>query len=82
MTIVDKIWNEKLQYDIERKAAKMSTLLSGKIDKYEYLTGKEILPSGQRRVIEKTRLIIILEVKLWENKLKQLKIKEQNKFRF
>ena len=60
----------------------MSTLLSGKIDKYEYLTGKEILPSGQRRVIEKTRLIIILEVKLWENKLKQLKIKEQNKFRF
>ena len=82
MTIVDKIWNEKLQYDIERKAAKISTLLSGKIDKYEYLTGKEILPSGQRRVIEKTRLIIILEVKLWENKLKQLKIKEQNKFRF
>ena len=51
MTIVDKIWNEKLQYDIERKAAKMSTLLSGKIDKYEYLTGKEILPSNQRKVI-------------------------------
>ena len=51
MTIVDKIWNEKLQYDIERKAAKISTLLSGKIDKYEYLTGKEILPSNQRKVI-------------------------------
>ena len=82
MTTDDTISVEKLQYDINREAAKISAFSSGKIDKYEYLTGKEILPSGQRRVIEKTRLIIILEVKLWENKLKQLKIKEQNKFRF
>ena len=82
MTIDDKIKDEKQQNHIGREAAKISAFSSGKIDKYEYLTGKEILPSGQRRVIEKTRLIIILEVKLWENKLKQLKIKEQNKFRF
>ena len=26
--------------------------LSGKFDKYEYLTGKEILPSNQRQMIE------------------------------
>ena len=48
MTIDDKIRNEKLQYDINREAANISALLSGKIDKYEYLTGEEILPSNQR----------------------------------
>ena len=44
MTINDQIWNEKLQYDINREAAKISALSSSKIHKYEYLTGKEILP--------------------------------------
>ena len=52
MTIDDKIKDEKLQYDINRQAAKMSALSSGKIDKYEYLTGEEILPSDQSRIIE------------------------------
>ena len=45
MTIDDKIRDEKLQYDINRGAAKISALSSGKIDNYEYLTGEEILPS-------------------------------------
>ena len=45
MTINDKIKDEKLEYDINRDAAKISALSSGQIDKYEYLTGKEILPS-------------------------------------
>ena len=48
----DKIKYEKLQYQINREPAKISVLLSGKIDKYEYLTGEEILPSGQSRIIE------------------------------
>ena len=39
MTIEDQIKNKKLQYDINRDAAKKSALSSGKIDKYEYLTG-------------------------------------------
>ena len=52
MTIEDKIKDEKLQYDINREAAKISALSSGKIDKYEYLTGKEILPSNQQQIIE------------------------------
>ena len=55
MIIEDKITDEKLQYDINRKAAKMSTLSSGKIDKNEYLSGGEIIPSGQRRVIEQVQ---------------------------
>ena len=45
---------EKLQYDINREAAKISPLSSGKIDKYEYFTGEEILPSDQRRIIEQS----------------------------
>ena len=47
-----KIVDEKLQYDINREAVKISALSLGKIDKYEYLTGEEILPSDLRRVIE------------------------------
>ena len=39
MTIDDKIRDEKLQYDINREAAKVSALSSGKADKYKYLTG-------------------------------------------
>ena len=37
----------KLQYDVHREAAKILALSSGKIYKYEYLTGEEILPSNQ-----------------------------------
>ena len=55
MTIDDKIRDEKLQYDINREAAKISALSSGKIDKYEYLTGEEIILPDQRRVIEQAK---------------------------
>ena len=48
MTIEDQIRDEKLQYDTNREAAKISAFSSGKIDKYEYLTGEEILPSNQQ----------------------------------
>ena len=40
MTTKDQIRDEKLQYDINGKAAKISALSSGKIDKYGYLTGE------------------------------------------
>ena len=46
MTIENQIKDEKLQYDINRQAARISTLSSGNIDKYKYLTGEEILPSN------------------------------------
>ena len=55
MTIEDQIKDEKLQYDISREAAKISALSSGKIDKYEYLTGEEILPSNQQQIIEQAK---------------------------
>ena len=52
MTINDQIRDEKLEYDINRKAAKLPALLSGKIDKYEYSTGEEVLPSNQKQIME------------------------------
>ena len=55
MTIDDKIRDEKLQYNINKEAAKMSVLSSGKIDKYEYIASEEILHSSQSPMIEPTR---------------------------
>ena len=55
MTISDQIKDEKLQYDINREAAKISALSSGKLHKYEYLTGEDILPSNQQQIIEQTK---------------------------
>ena len=54
-TIEDQIKDEKLHYDIYREAAKISAFSSGKIDKYEYLTGEEILPSNQQQIIEQVK---------------------------
>ena len=55
MIICDQIRDEKLQYDINREAAEISAFLSGKIDKYEYLTAEEILPSNQKQIIEQAK---------------------------
>ena len=52
MTIDDKISDGKLQYYINREAAKILALPTNKIDKYEFLTGEEILPSDQSRISE------------------------------
>ena len=47
MTINHQIKDEKLQYNINRAAAKISALSSGKLHKYEYLIGEDTLPSNQ-----------------------------------
>ena len=79
MTIEDQIRHEKLQCDINRDAAKISALSSGKINKYEYLTGEEILPSNKQKIIDKLDLLILHWEKLLRNTQKKLKIKEKNK---
>ena len=56
----DENRDKKLQYHIDREAAKISALSSGTIDKYEYLTGEEILPSNQRQILEQANLHILL----------------------
>ena len=53
MATNDQIRDEKLQYNINRGAAKVLALSSGK--KYEYLTGEDILPSNQQQLIEQTK---------------------------
>ena len=56
MTIKDQIKDEELQYDINREAAKIPALSSGKVYKYEYLTGEDILTSNQQQIIEQAKL--------------------------
>ena len=70
MTTEDQVRDEKIQYDINREAAKISALSSGKIDKYEYLTGEEILPSNQQQIIEQAKFTHSLLVKASEKQTK------------
>ena len=93
MTINDQIRDEKLKYDINREAAKISALSSGKIHKYEYLTGEDILPSNQQQIIEQAKFTYSPLGKAFEKQtktiedqgkkqidaLKSLKPKEQTK---
>ena len=76
MTIDDKIRDKKLQHDINREVAKISALSSGKINKYEYLTGEEILPKWNNRIRYEKGMRTneikneINDIKKWENKIK------------
>ena len=70
MTIEDHIRDEKLQYDINREAAKISVLLPDKIDTYEYLAGEEILPSNQKQMIEQTKLTYFPMGEAFEKQIK------------
>ena len=79
MKINDQIRDEKLLYDIYREAVKISTLSSGKTDKYEYLTGEELLRSNQQQIIEQTKFIYYPFGKAFKKQAKQLKIKENHK---
>ena len=85
MTVNDQIRDEKLQYDLNREAAKISALLSGKIHKYEYLTGEDILPSNQQQIIEQARFTYSPFGKAFEKQIKTIKknkIKEKNKKKY
>ena len=77
MTIGDKIKDEKLQNDMKTEATKTSALSSGEINKCHYLTGKQILPSDQSRMIEQTRLTLHLQQKHLRNKWKKLRMKKE-----
>ena len=72
MTIEDQIKDEKLQYDINRVAAKISALSSGKIDKYEYLTGEKISPSNQQQLIEQVKFTYSPLEKAFEKQTKTI----------
>ena len=72
MTIEDQIKDEKLQYDINREAAKISVLSSGKIDKYENITGEEMLPSNQQQIIQQAKFTYSPLGKAFEKQIKTI----------
>ena len=72
MAINDQIRDEKLQYDINREAAKISALSSGKTHKYEYLTGEDILPSNQQQIIEQAKFTYSPLGKAFEKQIKTI----------
>ena len=72
ITINDQTKDEKLQYDINREAAKISALSSGKLHKYEYLTGENILPSNQQQIIEQTKLTYSSLGKAFDRQIKTI----------
>ena len=73
MTINDQIKDEKLQYNINREAAKISALSSGKLHKYEYLTGEDILPSNQQQIIKQTQFTYFPLGKAFDKQIKTIK---------
>ena len=72
MIINDQIRDEKLQYDIDRKAAKISAKSSGNLHKYEYLTGEDILPSNQQQIIEQAKFTYSPLGKAFEKQIKTI----------
>ena len=72
MTINGQIRDEKRQYDINRETAKISALSSGKIHKYEYITGEDILPSNQQQIIEQARFTYSDLEKAFEKQIKTI----------
>ena len=77
MTIDDKTRDEKLQHDINRETAKISTLSYKKIDNYKFLTGDKILSPDQRRVIDQATFAYSALGKAFEKQTKT--IEEQGK---
>ena len=74
MTMKIRLETRKLQYKINRKAAKISTLSSGKIEKYEYFRGKEILPSNPSQIIEQSKFTYSPLRKAPEKQVKTIKV--------
>ena len=73
MKIDDKIKDEKLQFDINREVAK--------IDKYEYLSAEEILPSDQSRIMEQAKFTYSPLGKAFEKQIKIIEEQGKNKLR-
>ena len=72
MTINDQIRDKKLQCDINREAAKISSKSLGKFHNYEYLTGEDILPSNQQQIIEQVKFTYSPLGKAFEKQIKTI----------
>ena len=81
MTIDDRIRDEKLQYDINREAAKISALSSNETRKYDYLTGEEILPSNQKQIIEQAKFTYSPFGKVFEKQIKEIEDQDEKQIK-
>ena len=77
MTIEDEIKDEKLQYNINREAAKIWDYRQVFNDENEYFTGEEILPHNQTRIIEQAKFTYSPLGKAFEKQIKT--VEEQRK---
>ena len=81
MTTDEKIKDEEIQYDINREATKVSALSSGKIDKYEYLAGGEILPPDLSRIIEQDKFTYSILGKAFEKQINTIEYQVRKKIK-
>ena len=65
--------DEKLQYNINREAAKISAVSSCEIRKYENFTGENILPSNQQQITEQAKFTYLPLAKPFEQQIKTTK---------
>ena len=77
MTINNQIRDGKPWYDINRETVKISALSSGKIHKYEYFTGEDILPSNQQQIIEQAKFTYSSLGKAFEKQVKTIEDQSQ-----
>ena len=63
------------------KAAKISALLSKKFNKYEYLTGQEVLPSNRQQIIEQANFTYFPLGKAFEKKIKTIEDQEEKQIK-
>ena len=73
MAIGDQTKDEKLQYNINREATKISALSSSEIRKDEYLTGEDILSSNQQQIVEQDKYIYSPLGKAFDKQIKTIK---------
>ena len=81
MRIKDQIEDEKLQYDINREATKISALSTGKINEYEFLAGEEILPSNQKQIIEQAKFTYSPLGKAFKKQIKIIEDQEEKQIK-
>ena len=72
MAVNDQIRDEKLRYEVNREAAKISILSSVKIHQYEYLTGEYILPPNQQEITEQAKFTCFPLGKAFEKQIKTI----------
>ena len=81
MTLNNQVRDEKLQYDIDREAAKIPALSSVEIHKYEYLTGEDILPSSQQQITEQAKFTYSASGKAFEKRIKPIEHQGQKQIK-